>query len=346
MNNIKIFSLPWHVSHQYELLKMNPENGYPFEWNYLVQHTRTWGEQARPEPKHLKWVPYYEEGKYDLAILHVDQQCLSTTLGKSRVFREIKKQIHDIPIIVVNHGTPIYPELFMQMCGIDGYKQSEEGAMQWAKDKMKKLLEGIDEMVVNSHEAEAQWGWGKTIIHGLDPSEWWNLRKDPRVAIFISPAGIGNKYYGRKLFEETRCILKEKYGVELVWIGQDKYCKDFDDYRNFIGKTLVYFNPTMGSPMPRTRTEAMMSGCCLVTTGYQDADKFIQDGVNGWICKNNPEHAAKLIADMIFDYKTAVKIGNAGRETAIELFNGKRFRSDWVNLISKVLDKKIKVEEK
>ncbi|MHA1225145.1 MAG: glycosyltransferase [Candidatus Hodarchaeales archaeon] len=332
---IKVFSLPWHTSHQYELLKL------PFEWHYLIQHVRKWGHQARPMPKHLKWVAYYEPGKYDFALLHIDQQCLSPKIayGKTMLFREVRGQIKDIPIIVINHGTPVYPEVFPQKAEEDGMEPTEENGIKWARQKMKEALEGVAEMVVNSYEAVEMWGWGHPIIHGLDKEEWWDLPKEPRVVTFISPAGIGDKYYGRRLFHDTRTILKEKYGIELVWIGTDKYCKDWDDYRDFLGRSLVYFNPTFGSPMPRTRTEAMFSGCCVVTTKHQGADRFIKNGINGWICKDNPEHSAKLIANMIFDYKKAVQIGQKGRETAIKVFNGERFREDWLTLVDKVLEK-------
>lgn len=319
---------------RYELLKI-PNT----EWSYLVQYTRDWSNRSRPMPAHLKWVINYEPGKYDLAVLHVDQQCLIPSFGKAQVFKDIRSQIHDIPIIVINHATPVYPESFTQMCVADGYPPTEAGAEEWARMKMKELLKGTDMMVVNSHQAQEMWGWGKTIIHGLDPEEWLDLTKEPRVATFISPAGIGDKYYGRELFVNTITTLHDKYGIDLVWIGKEKSCTDWNDYKDFIGKTLVYFNPTYGSPMPRSRTEAMMSGACVVTTRHHDADKFIKNGINGWIVRDNPEDCADKIAEMIFNYKEAVKIGEAGRQTAIEIFNARRFRSEWSELIKQILNK-------
>ncbi len=340
MSKIKVFSYPWHVAHQYELLKL------PFEWHYLTQHTRSWGLQARPLPEHVKWVPYFEEGKYDLALLHIDQQCLSPRIarGKTLLFREVKKQvIGKVPTIVLNHGTTVYPEVFIPFAEQAGYKSTEKAGEAWARKEMEKNMEGVDVMVVNSHKAKELWGFGHPLIHGIDPDEWWDLKKEPRIVTFISPAGIGNKYYGRHLFRDTRNILKRKYGINTVWISQDKKCESWDKYRDFLGKSLVYFNPTLGSPMPRTRTEAMMSGCCIVTTKYQDADTFIKDGVNGFLVDDNPEQAAKILSERIFDYQGSIKIGQEGRKTAMELFSGKRFRKDWIDLVSKVLNRKIKL---
>jgi len=317
----------------------------PFiEWHYLINHTRKWDKRARPEPENIIWEPYYEEGKYDLAILHVDQQCLIPHLGKSKLFNQLFAQIDDIPIIVVNHGTPVYPEMFMQLCVLDGYEANEESSMKWASEKMKEILQAkknLVSMVVNSHEAVKQWGWGEPIIHGLDENDWTDGIKEPRVATFISMVGIGEKYYGRQLFQETRALLSEKYGISVVWIGQDANFISFDEYRDFLSKTLVYFNPTLGSPMPRTRTEAMFSGCCVITTRHQDADSFIKDGVNGFVCKDNPEDAAKKIAWCIEHYKETIEIGKKGRQTALEIFSGERFRQDWKELIERVLKTKL-----
>lgn len=335
---LKVFSLPWHCAHQYELLKL------PFNWYYLINHTRQWSDQARPLNDKVKWVLHYEPGKYDLALLHVDQQCLLPEFGKTKLFKEVKSQIKDIPIIVINHGTPVYPERFMIQAEMAGYKPTEKEGEKWAVKEMAKLLEGVSKIVCNSYEAKKMWGfgdWSQVILHGIDPEEWWDLTKEPRIVTFISPSGIGDKYYGRRLFADTRTTLREKYGIELVLIASDKHCSNWDDYRSFIGKSLVYFNPTFGSPNPRTRLEAMMSGCCVVTTKHQDADKWFKDSVNGFLVNDNPEEAAKVLAERIFDYKGSVKVGQEGKKTAIKLFNGDRFRSDWIRLIEGVLGRKV-----
>jgi len=335
---LKIFSLPWHVAHQYELLKL------PFDFFYIINHTRTWSDRARPLNNKVKWVLHYEPGKYDLAILHVDQQCLLPEFGKTKVFKELKAQITDIPIIVINHGTPVYPEKFKLVAEEAGYDSTEEAGEKWAREEMVKLLKGVSKVVCNSYKAKEMWGLGdlsQVILHGIDPEEWRDLTKEPRIVTFISPSGIGDKYYGRRLFSDTRTVLKDKYGIELVWISHDKHCADWDDYRYFLGKSLVYFNPTFGSPNPRTRLEAMMSGCCVVTTRHQDADKWFKNGVNGFLINDNPEEAAKVLSERIFDYKGSIKVGQEGKRTAKKLFSGERFRKDWIKLIEEVLGQKI-----
>jgi len=288
-------------------------------------------------------VPYYESGKYDFALLHIDQQCIDERIafGKTNVFKDLRSVIKDIPIIVINHGTPVYPEVFNQMVEKDeGVMPSRKNGVDWAVGKMEKILEGVDKVVVNSHEAAEMWGFGHVIIHGIDADEWWDLPKEPRVVTMISPAGMGEEYYGRQFFKKTREELKKKYGIQSVWVGEGgDFAPSWDRLRDYLGRSLIYFNPTLGSPMPRSRTEAMYGGSCVITTPHQGADKFIEDGVNGFLCKVNPKSASKLIAELFFDYDRAVRIGQEGRKTALKLFGGDRFRSDWLDLVEEVLDR-------
>jgi glycosyltransferase involved in cell wall biosynthesis len=194
---------------------------------------------------------------------------------------------------------------------------------------------GDNIMVVNSHRAAEQWGFGEVIIHGMDENEWWDLPKEPRVVTMISPAGL-DKYYDRLFLRTVKDLLEEK-DIQLCHITVDAIFKNFDEYRNFLGRSLIYFNPTRESPMPRARTEAMFSGCCVVTTVTQDADTFIKNGENGFLVKRIPEKVANLIEGLIYDYEKTRAIGQKGRQTALKLFSSKRYCNDWLNLINKVI---------
>lgn len=317
---LRIFNTPWHIAHQYELYKI-PET----EWSHCVNSVRRWGK-FRPRPANVSSVAHYEPGRYDLALLHVDQQCVDQTLGKSRLFRELNEAVHDIPKIVINHGTPFWPEVY---------------TTEYLKMRMKMMLGGDCHVVVNSHRAKEMWGEiGKdvtTVIHGLDPDEWLDLPKEPRVVTTLSPAGL-DRYYNRNLLHAVKDKLKER-GINHCWITVDKVCQDFDDYRDFLGRSLLYFNPTLESPMPRSRTEAMLSGSCVITLANHGAEDFIRDGVNGFTVPNNPAAIVELIAGILEGglYKQAVAIGQRGKETARELFHAERFQADWTALIERVL---------
>lgn len=333
---------PWHLSHSWELLK-NPN----IDWHYIMNTYRKWSWTIRGSEFPGKWIPYYEKGKYDLAVLHLDQSCIDPALGKSRLFREVNSVIKDIPKVVIMHGTPMY-EGFTEDLVINGGKVKRPKSQEFVFWQGIKDLVGDMPMIVNSHRAKERWGWGDVIWHGLDPNEWWDLEKEPRVITTISPAGMSDIYYGRKFLGSVRSILENEYGIKHVWMMVDYIPEQdcarvhknaFDSYRNFVGRSLIYFNPTMDSPMPRARTEAMMSGACVVTTAHHDADKFIKSGQNGFIVPPDARATAKLIADLVYKYpKEAAAIGQKGKQTAIETFHVDRFSNDWNNFIGKVMD--------
>lgn len=324
MEKIRILDTPWHIGHQYEQLK------FPWaQFSWLQTHRRRYSGSARGDLTSMfEWVIDYEPGKYDVAILHLDQGCIEPGVlerGKGSVYTHMNKVIQDIPKIVIMHGTPYYPEVFPNQ--------------QDMIDKINELM-GDNYILVNSHRALAQWGWSdrhgaRALIHGMDPNEWWDLPKEPRVVTMISPGGFP-AYYDRSFLDYVREGLSE-IDIAHCHITVDWEAKDWTDYRNFLGRSLIYFNPTRESPMPRSRTEAMLSGCCVITTPTQDADTFIRDGENGFIVPRNPAYVVKLIQHLIENPAEAIQIGQRGKETAKKLFNWERYNQEWYEFVSFVI---------
>lgn len=324
MDKIKIFDTPWHIGHQYELLK--------FPWarfSWMFNHRRQYTTGPRGDiSKKFDWVAEYEPGKYDVAILHLDQQCIEPgilAVGKGSLYRHLNEVITDVPKIVMMHGSPYYPEMFPNQKDI--------------VDKVNELV-GDNYFICNSHTSLKQWGRendpkSRAIIHGMDANEWFDLPKEPRVVTMISPGGLP-AYYDRQLLDYVREALADKDIIH-CHITVDYSPDSFDQYREFLGRSLVYFNPTRESPMPRSRTEAMLSGCCVVTTPTQDANTFIKDKVNGFLVPRNPTYIANLIEKLINDYNKTLAIGQAGKETAKELFAWGRFQNDWADWLNYVL---------
>ena len=91
----------------------------------------------------------------------------------------------------------------------------------------------------------------------------------------------------------------------------------------------------------------MFSGCAIVTTPYHDANTFIKHGENGFLTSrttmtdprimDNPEVTAQLIKRLVIDEPdVAIKIGQAGKKTANELFNFEVFTKQWEDLLLKM----------
>lgn len=332
-HKLKVFGVLNHLSNQYEQLKLAEH--YDVEFTWLINNVRKWNRYSpRPMPKYLKWVTHYEPGKYDVAILHLDQQAADPLIGKGQLYRQLNEVIQDIPKIVINHGTPMWDEQFTEELVVDGgVVQSSKGPREI--DGIKKIV-GDNFMIVNSYEAVKRWGWGYPLIHGMDADEWWDLPKEPRATVMVSPGGL-DKYYNRQLLTYIKARVKELTGLDVYHITVNYKCQDWDDYRQFIGKSLIYINPTLDSPMPRSRTEAMLSGCCVLTSRYHGAKEFIEHGKEGFIVPDNPLLYAQTVAELIDShYQEAVEIGQAGKKKALKLFNGDRYRKDLYNIITQV----------
>lgn len=339
MKELKILNFPWHIAHQAELMKI-PDT----KWHWLVQHRRNYSEMPRGDliSKHnIEWVSQYEPGKYDLAILHLDQQCFEQEIelrGKGSLYREINSVIQDIPKIVIMHGTPYYPEKFDNDITNDTF--AKNGISSDLIYKFKQAL-GNSYAVTNSKVAFKQWDLDekkhKAFWHGLDKDEWWDLPKEPRVVTMIGPAGL-DKYYDRNFLRAVKETLQDR-DIHHCHITVDATFKNWDEYRNFLGRSLIYFNPTRESPMPRSRTEAMFSGCCVITTASHDADQFIEDNENGLLLtKRQPVVVADLIEMLITDYNKAIEIGQRGKEMAHKVFSGDRYRKEWREYMDWVIE--------
>jgi glycosyltransferase involved in cell wall biosynthesis len=331
---LRIFGAVNHVGNQYEMLKLAEK--YPVEFTYLENNVRRWTRySARPIPDHLQWATHYEPGKYDVAILHVDQQHTDPNIGKGQLYRAMNEIITDIPKIVINHGTPMWDEFFDEEHVVNGGDIIDGNGKSFHMLGMKELV-GDNFMIVNSYESVDRWGWGYPLIHGMDKNEWFDLPKEPRVAISLSPGGL-DKYYNRQLLTAIKSEVKERTGLDVWHITVSYEAKDWQDYREVLGSSLIYINPTLDSPMPRSRTEAMLSGCCVLTSPYHGAGEFIEQGQDGFIVPDNPLSYAKAIDTLINGcYKDAVAIGQHGKAKAQGLFGIDRYLDDLWFIVNEV----------
>ena len=195
---LKIFKSPWHLAHDHDLMMALKDVA---DFDLLHNYTRRWDEKLRPLPENVSWVTHFEKGKYDLAILNIDQQCSNPMLNKSVLTREMREVIEetdpDCKIVFINHGTPVYPELYE-----DGKKENHFVSQKLISEIME-VVNGHP-MIVNSHEAKENWGTGTVILHGMEPSEWkCEEVREPRACTYISAAGIGDRYYNRSFLNSV-----------------------------------------------------------------------------------------------------------------------------------------------
>jgi len=336
---MKIFGHVNHLAHNAALLKLADK--YPdIEFFYLENNIRRWSRYSHQVmPKNLNWVQYYEPGKYDVAILHVDQQHVDPTIGKGKIYRDLNEVITDIPKIVINHGTPMWDERYDEDMVINGGTVYDSKGKPHEFIGMKKLI-GDNFMVVNSYESVDRWGWGYPIIHGMEVKDWPYLPKEPRVCISLSPGGL-DKYYNRSLLTEIKGAVHELVGCDIIHFNVNYSPKDSQDYKDFFSTSLIHVYPFKDSPMPRSRTEAMLAGCCVLSSRYHGAEDYIEQGVDGFIMPDNPLSYAETINQLInYNYKEAVKIGMEAREKATKLFDMDRYLEQWYELLHMIIEGK------
>lgn len=309
LSELKVIGVPWHTAHQRELALLFKQ------YDLLENFYRVWGSVSRSLPENMSMVMDFKKEDYDLAILHIDQQCIDPRITKGLLFKEFKQLTQGMPRVCINHMTPFH----------DQYENDE------VIERIKEMVGDIP-MIVNSKEAAAQWGWGTPIIHGMRPQDWLDLPKEPRAVTCVSPGGM-NKAYRRELLHSTIQILEER-GIALEWIQNTRKFNSFEDYREYIGRSLVFVYLAWQSPMPRARTEAMLSGCCVVTTKHHDIANYIEDGISGFLVPDNPKIAADLIEDLILNrIQEAKEVGQRGKQLAIKEFSHERWANDWQNFL-------------
>jgi glycosyltransferase involved in cell wall biosynthesis len=333
---IKIFDYAWHIPHQYDMMYALRED---CEFYYCLNTKRQWDTSVRPVPENLRFVTHYEEGKYDLAILHIDQQTISFDHLKQLIYKQFNSIITDIPRIVLNHGSPVFPERFYEM----GYKLSETEMRQRCIVMIKKLV-GDHVMVVNSHTAasEKEWGFGIPIVHGINPADWWDLPKEPRVFTALSSVGF-DTYYNRRCMIKVSDRLHDEYGYILGYANLNIDTSGSpEDYKDYLGRSLLYLDTSFRTPMNRARTEAFLSGCCVIQVeGAHDLEHWARHGENIILVPDNPDEIAALVANILENrYEEAIAIGQKGKQMAIEQFSPERYKRDWLSLIERILKEK------
>lgn len=328
MAKLKALITTWHVPHQYDMITALQDY---VQFDILINSNKSWKGRPVPVPEQTRFVWNIDQSKYDYAIINIDQQCINPVVYKAQVFEMLRDQITDIPVFVLQHGSPVYPEFV----GKDGasLEECQKRIIEWAKEQI-----GDRPMILNSYEGatDREWGWGIPIVHGMDSDMWKPAKeKEPRIITSLSPGGC-DEYYNRAAMGRAIDILDEGYGFKVEWarVSQNAQFNDHQEYADWLASSLVYIDTSIRTPMNRARTEAMLSGCCVVQMrGAHDVDRFFKDGEN-IVLVDTPEEMAEVAHRLAtVDYDKAVEIGKRARINAIHQFNYDRYSNDWLNVL-------------
>lgn len=302
---LRILKYPWHTAHDYELAKL------PHEFLYLSGTGRVWATAHRPMPENVTSVSSLGERRSDLMILHLDQWSWHET-SKRFLFLRLRDRYRG-PRVVIIHGCNL----------VDGC----------ASERMRELTDGCH-VVVNSETAKRCWEIpGATFIrHGMSPEEW--PATDYRLNNVVM---VQSAYPRHALVRNQEGIERASRKVPLTWIGRDVVFGSFSEYREFLARSSVFFNPSFASSNPRARTEAMLCGLAVVTTAMHGESEYIDNGVNGY-CSNEIDELVDFMLFLRAHPRRAREIGEAGRATARRLFTIERFVAEWQRLLCSVIN--------
>jgi hypothetical protein len=107
----------------------------------------------------------------------------------------------------------------------------------------------------------------------------------------------------------------------------------------FISRYRFFFNPIRYTSLGLAICEAMMQGVPVVGLATTELSTVIDNGASGFI-HTDPAYLIKKMQLLLDDHALAKKIGQAGKETAIERFNIDRFVRQWELLFQQVTDQK------
>lgn len=305
----------WHQAHSYRL------HALPARFDYLPLTTRQWDPDIRPYPPNFGGVVESPDlGTYDVILSHLDNWCDRAELRGTpfRLMNLIAMGAPQAVRICIMHGTP------------------DDAGNRARIHRMLDLSPGGSPfLVVNSESAYRDWQRGpersRAIIHGYDVDEFWSAKQRKVWAITVCSAGnISRSYHGVPLLERIR------RDVPVLWVGYKgdlPYFDTYQAYRQFLAESLIYVHTGQRSPMPGARTEAMLSGCCIVTTPNNDADQHIIDGETGFVCPT-ARSMIDTLQRLLSNPKEAYRVGKRGREYAREAFHSDRFVRDWLRLLA------------
>ena len=339
----KVLTHRWHVPHQYEIYKL--PHDFVLVTGTGTSLTNQWDNHQRPlRPNvQLRSVNEIDFSEFDMAIVHFDENVLCPELSNSvlgndwgRTFAWFLDNVK-LPMVAVCHGTPP----FVGQYGADPNPIENFTIYEAQVEALRRRLGDI-RVVVNSHQCASEWRFNKTkvIWHGYDPQEFPFGRHDLDV-VSHGPDRHRPHYRGAhqlkavlERLDPQLTVSTHKHLSDVPVPGEDPRYSEFA-FRNWLihlGQHKVYLNTTLRSPMPRSRTEAMMCGVVPVSIDNHDVSRFIRNDVNGFSSTSVAEIAD--YANYLCRNPTAQqRVSAAARQTAIDIFNHDRFLNNWASLI-------------
>jgi glycosyltransferase involved in cell wall biosynthesis len=136
---------------------------------------------------------------------------------------------------------------------------------------------------------------------------------------------------GPQMHELRRHAAKVGLEDSVIWYGWAQK----DQLRELYATSSCFVNPSLYEGMPNTVLEAMASGLPLVTSDVPGNNTLVQDGENGYIFDlQKPDSLFDALARLIQDPEGASRMGNRGRQSAVDNYSWDRIAERFGKFLS------------
>lgn len=182
----------------------------------------------------------------------------------------------------------------------------------------------------------------------------YDFKTDKKIVLMMGRA-LWHK--GIREFYEAADILKHRNDTQFVFVGDGYdgnlssadakflnnknviWIKWSNNVRELLKGAFLYVLPSYKEGFPRTVLEAMSMSLPCVVSNVSGCNEAIKDGYNGLICDvKNSNDLAKKIEILLDDEKLAKKMGQNGRNLALEKYNQDYVTKQYIEYYRQFLD--------
>lgn len=198
-----------------------------------------------------------------------------------------------------------------------------------------------DYNVFISEYARDSWGFGDTdcpvIVNSIDHNFFKPVEVESDETVFTVQNDFINRDYCLNYQGWQRIISGFSAKVLGDTKGLSQPASSLEHLRDEYNKCAVYINTTTESQMPTAILEAMACGKPVVSTATCSIPSFIKHGENGFLT-NDEEEFKGYIQQLLDDKDLRTKIGQAARETVLDVFSEQKYIDNWNNVFRKVYE--------
>jgi len=238
--------------------------------------------------------------------------------GQLQVAKQIQQQL-GLPIVHLEHTIPTSNYTAEQL-------------------EMFKNIWGDYNVFISEYAADA-WGFDEsnsTIIkNSIDHDFFKPMEVESDESVFTVQNDFINRDYCLNYQGWVRII--DGFTAKLLGEteGLSQAARSLEELREEYNKCAVYINTTTESQMPTAILEAMACGKPVVSTATCSIPSFIKHGENGFLTNDETEFR-NYISQLLEDKDLRAKMGQAARETVLEIFCQQKYVNNWNNLFTKV----------